>query len=1845
MEKQSLLRWFSASIQSSLVGHVRRIRYHFSSFLLVFVLSSVIGAAGQAQMPTRAFPAKPTAHRILVKVRPALAQQIEAALPAQGPTQTMALQPGQAGDVRVQSFLGRYSPQSLTPLYPNIIRLRQEHGWSDEQVANQIRQQFARRASRQAAPIATPEISRTYVLDFGNASPAALAAALERLKSDPDVEFAEPDHVVTTNQLPNDPFLNPAIPGSWGQSYQDLWGHYKINAPTAWNTVQGDGVIVAVVDTGIDNTHPDIAANTILGLDFIGPSCQSPVQGTNPIDHFGHGTHVAGTIAAVGNNGIGIIGIAWHAQVMAIKGLDDSGCGLDSTLAPAIQYAANNGADIINASWGGQGTSQTIEQAVQFAYGLGVVFVAAAGNSSEDALNFFPANSPESITVAASDPNDQLASFSDFGSKIDVAAPGVDILSLQASGTQLGPPPTPGTTGYVRLNGTSMATPHVAGTAALILSQNPGYTVEQVRQVIRSSADGSGYNLNFGYGRLNAATALTVTFPLEAKIQGLQFGALPLSPITVQGIARGAGFASYVLEYGTGTTPTSWTNFLTSASPASGTLGVLDPSTLSSGTYTIRLTAFNSSGGAFVDRMQLALTLATITNPAPPLRAPTSVTTFKPGLLIPVDGTADMPSFQNFVVQWASGVPGTVWQTTGITLAGGGLTPVANGLLATWDTSSITQAGYFTIRLIVNGASSGQATTAVYLEPDLLSVGWPVFLNQGPYFSAGVVPAMNADGTQRLVMASPDVGPNPPLFWTFTPDGTAQKIPMQNFGSDTQPPVANLDGIAGDEAVVADSTVVHVFHPDNSFVTFQSSPTSFFVNAPQLIEDLAGDGHLETVAVGSDFANDQLAYVFAWRPDGNQLNGNFPIAIKDQNSLNSWLNHVRILAGDFQGDGNQEIIVQEGLTSNTYTLRMFAHDGTPLTWQVPVLTGIPFAMAGADLDHNGKLETIVFNNNGAQVAGQGAIHVFQPDGTERAGWPVSVPTPNQFAEAFLAVGDFKRDGHEEIVFSHETSLFLFNSDGTLFSNAWPLTTGTLGYGSVVIGDIDGDGFPEIVITRDDAVANTYFDAKLLAIRSNGTIAKTWQLTGSHGFDQYAYPQPIIGDFNNDGITDIAVSYEVTGPGNEVPGVVTIVTTGAPFNSAGNDWPMSLQNARNTDVLVRNAASSLGVALTAGANPSTFGNTLTFTASVTPNVAIGNVVFLDGGNAISGSVALQNGSATLTIGSLGAGAHSITAHYAGGGGFAASTSLALIQNVTPATLTVTANNASRAFGAANPAFSGTITGAVNGDTFTETFSTTATPGSPVGSYAIVPGATGADLGNYTVSPVNGTLTVTPATLTVTANNASRAFGAANPAFSGTIAGALNGDTFTETFSTTATPGSPVGSYAIVPGATGADLGNYTVSPVNGTLAVTPATLTVTADNASRAFGAANPAFSGTITGAVNGDTFTETFSTTATLGSPVGSYAIVPGATGADLGNYTVSPVNGTLTVTPVTLTVTANNASRAFGAANPAFSGTITGALNGDTFTETFSTTATPGSPVGGYAIVPGATGADLGNYTVSPVNGTLMVVKAGSAATLVSSNASVNAGSPVTFTATVASATTGTPTGPVQFFDGATVLGAAPLNAQGMAALTAGALSAGTHAITAQYGGDGNFNGTNSAALAQNVMDFTVAASPANATIKAGGSATFTFTVTPLGGFNQAVSFSCTGLPAESQCSFAPSSPTPNGGPVTSTLTITTTAPSVSRLAPSGRRNGLPVYASLFAGIAGLLWTTLGRKKRRAGSASLLLGIMALGAMAALSGCGGGGTPMRQDPGTPPGTSIVSVTSTAGTSSHAASITLTVTQ
>ena len=247
----------------------------------------------------------------------------------------------------------------------------------------------------------------------------------------------------------------PADPsgGGGGANGRVPWGVARVNAPAAWSSGQGEGVKVAVIDTGIDCTHPDLQCDFSAGVNLLDPS--SP-----PMDDNEHGTHVSGTIAGRGNGAKGVLGVAPKAELIAVKVLDADGGGSLSDIVKGIDWATKAGADVINLSLGGPAGSAALERAIKQALAAGVVVVAAAGNSgpSPDTVGF-PGGYPGVIAVAASDDNDQVASFSSRGDAVAFIAPGVNITSTIPGG------------GYKTLSGTSMASPHVAGLAALAVER------------------------------------------------------------------------------------------------------------------------------------------------------------------------------------------------------------------------------------------------------------------------------------------------------------------------------------------------------------------------------------------------------------------------------------------------------------------------------------------------------------------------------------------------------------------------------------------------------------------------------------------------------------------------------------------------------------------------------------------------------------------------------------------------------------------------------------------------------------------------------------------------------------------------------------------------------------------------------------------------------------------------------------------------------------------------------------------------------------------------------------------------------------------------------------------------------------------------------------------------------------------------------------------------------------------------------------------------------------------------------------------------------------------------------
>ena len=358
---------------------------------------------------------------------------------------------------------------------------------------------------------------------------STLLETVQRMSQRPDVVFAEPNYAVIANEIPDDTLFTSL----WGLNNLGQTGgtiDADIDAVEAWNISTGSSdVVVAVIDTGIDYTHPDLVDNMWINEDEIaGNGIDDDSNGYvddiygydfvnndgDPFDDSNHGTHVAGTIGATGNNGLGVVGVNHQVALMGIKFLGANGSGSTSAAIEGIVYAADNGALIHNNSWGGGGFSESLRAAIEYAHQKGVLFLAAAGNygTDNDIVPSYPSSYEVDnvVSVAATDHNDQLAGFSQYGAQsVDLGAPGVDILSSVPGGA------------YSSFSGTSMATPQVSGAAALLKAHAPGLSNLKIKQILFDSTDPlpNLESRTVTGGRLNAFEAL--------KLSGPQWIALP----------------------------------------------------------------------------------------------------------------------------------------------------------------------------------------------------------------------------------------------------------------------------------------------------------------------------------------------------------------------------------------------------------------------------------------------------------------------------------------------------------------------------------------------------------------------------------------------------------------------------------------------------------------------------------------------------------------------------------------------------------------------------------------------------------------------------------------------------------------------------------------------------------------------------------------------------------------------------------------------------------------------------------------------------------------------------------------------------------------------------------------------------------------------------------------------------------------------------------------------------------------------------------------------------------------------------------------------------------------------
>jgi subtilisin family serine protease len=855
--------------------------------------------------------------------------------------------------------------------------------------------------------------------------------AVKLYQADPNVAYAEPDYLVSAATVtPNDSYYSSS--GSWGQPFQDMWGLHKIKSGEAWSVTQGSSdVIVAVLDTGLDLNHPDIQANlwtnpsetTYNGIDDDSNSFVDDrhgwnfVAGTNtPSDDNGHGTHVSGTIAAATNNGIGVAGISWNAKIMVLKSLNYYGSGSTANSAAGIIYAADNGARVINCSWGWGGTdrSQTVEDAINYAFSKGVVVVAAAGNTGDnDAEYYYPGAYENVVTVGATDRSDTRYSNSSYGKAVEVSAPGVDILSLRASGTDMDRNASHVVgADYYRASGTSTAAPHVSGLAALLFSRYPAWSNKQVMAQIVGTTDDIG-NQNLGTGRINALSALTQS-PARQRVV---YQSHSIDDLSGNGDGRlDAGeTVNMTVSIRNYTAAANTTVILTSSDPyvtvASGSaaLGIVGP--------------WENASNA------TAPFVITVAPEAPQLHKVSFIVTISDS-----NGYSNPVSLDERVTAHLPGWP--------VQLETGTRQPVA---LADMDGDGVDE---------VIGYTDG---TVYVLKGDGTPLpGWPKESPPGWYGSFGgsespvLVGDLEGDGSPDVVLIALDT------IFAWDRNGSAKPgfpIPVQPIAvSDNvsvypyflEGTLADFDGDGSLEiaATASGQGMVYLWRHDGRPVPGWPLPVGdnpFNVAAG----DIDGDGRPELL-VTADPNN-----LYAWHYDGSSAAG-WPVQLPYRPDS--------LALADVAHDGKAQVFA-----SAAGMLHAFNGDGSPLPgWPQP-----GFNAAIGDLNGDSELDIVTDSTGG--------VYAYTRYGAVLPGWPQQNPS-NYYSYNAPALADVDGDGGVDVLYRTVAGILGWHADGTPLANFPIIVDNSASPNADValaLGDINGDGLIDLVTGSGTRDSNIY----------------------------------------------------------------------------------------------------------------------------------------------------------------------------------------------------------------------------------------------------------------------------------------------------------------------------------------------------------------------------------------------------------------------------------------------------------------------------------------------------------------------------------------------------------------------------------------------------------------------------------------------------------------------------------------------------------------------------------------------------------------------------------------------------
>jgi len=924
-----------------------------------------------------------------------------------------------------------------------------------DQLFRQLRVQDVRAVFRAScetltpAAAGTPALDHVYRLALGpGVDPAEAAAALRR---DPHVAYAEPNRLAVTAALPNDRFVDPARKnafksGSWAQPYADMWALERISWGQVWRRQTqiwpdparrgGGGVVVAVIDTGVDTGHPDLAANvwrdaagnpgadlvdvsseTLTALAEAGYAISSEEDyrepDGDPADRNGHGTHVAGTIGAVTRNGQGIAGVAWRAKIMPVRaGFDvrkNDGTHLgfleEDDIAAAIRWAADHGANVINMSFGVRGVeSQTIALAVEYAASRGAVLVAAAGNDGADGGDTWPAANPRVISVAATVSSDRRIFFSNWGGSVDIAAPGSEILSTRAALTSVG-----GTSGvvderYTRASGTSMAAPQVAGAVALVLSAFPRLSPAEAATRVIATADPlpgfevrGGRSQALGSGRLNVLRALTAPERPSFILRSWEV----MSDTDGDGVAEPGETVRVRLDLENEWRAVQGVSVrLVSDGPQatvlSGSLPAEAWPSRRAGSMTVELRVANDvSWGA-----------------SGPLRLEIRGTGVQQDLPLPL------------VLRGPAVKEG--WPAAGAQDSDGMITSPALG--------DLDGDGDFEIFAL---SSRGDAFLR---EADgSLLPGWPVAFPGKTQQSSPLVEDLDRNGEPELIFVRDrklhvlDASGQELAGWP-------QEIGGWVLGS---PAAGDVDGDGREEVVVvSDDARVHVFTAAGRLLPGWPRKVGTASNTGPTLVDLDGAPGLEILAGTSEGS------LVALRADGSAPAGSWPARLAQMGPSSP-------AVADLDGDGAVDIVAA------SVTGRLYRIDRSGRVTDLGKLPGswVFASPVIGDVDGDGRLEIAI---GSGQFDGTGFFSVVDGAGRLLPGWPVATEVA---VAASPALADLDGDRRPEVIVPDLGGrLHVWQAAGRNLAG-WPYDLGGGTLAAPVVADLDGDGTLEIVVGK------------------------------------------------------------------------------------------------------------------------------------------------------------------------------------------------------------------------------------------------------------------------------------------------------------------------------------------------------------------------------------------------------------------------------------------------------------------------------------------------------------------------------------------------------------------------------------------------------------------------------------------------------------------------------------------------------------------------------------------------------------------------------------------------------------